>query len=81
MLNPLLQVLYKDGTIADNHYQLVDEEGYVPKGDVVVNASQLDLLAQITGKKAIFVTVDTSPEDHGFPLNELDAIFIDFVCL
>lgn len=78
MLNPLLQVLYKDGTIADNHYQVVSEEGVIPAGDVVVKADQLQLLSQITGKKALFVTVDVSPENHDFPLNELDAIFIDF---
>jgi len=35
-------------------------------------------LAQVSGKKALLVTVDASPETHEFPLDQLDAIFIDF---
>ena len=34
MLNTALQVLSKDGTIADNTYQLVGEDGVLPQGDV-----------------------------------------------
>lgn len=78
MLNIALQVLYKDGTIADNTYQLISEQGEIPVGDVVVNASQLDQLANIEGKKALYITVNDSPEMNQFPLNELDSIFIEF---
>jgi len=47
MLNPALQVLLKDGTIVDNTYQLIAEDGIVPQGDVVVTTAQLDQLANI----------------------------------
>ncbi|EOQ65321.1 hypothetical protein F935_00165 [Acinetobacter calcoaceticus ANC 3811] len=78
MLNTALPVLYKDGTIADNTYQIIAEDGVVPQGDVVVTTAQLDQLANVQGKKALYVTVNDSPENHTFPLNELDAIFIEF---
>lgn len=78
MLNTALQVLSKDGTIADNTYQVIDEDGVLPQGDVVLTVEQLDQLAQVSGKKALLVTVDASPETHEFPLDQLDAIFIDF---
>ncbi|MBL8285270.1 MAG: DUF934 domain-containing protein [Acinetobacter johnsonii] len=78
MLNTALQVLSKDGTIADNTYQVIGEEGVLPQGDVVLTVEQLDQLAQVSGKKALLVTVDASPETHEFPLDQLDAIFIDF---
>lgn len=78
MLNTALQVLSKDGTIADNTYQVIGEEGVLPQGDVVLKVEQLDQLAQVSGKKALLVTVDASPETHEFPLDQLDAIFIDF---
>ncbi|MEW5969885.1 MAG: DUF934 domain-containing protein [Pseudomonadota bacterium] len=78
MLNTALPVLYKDGTIADNTYQIIAEDGVIPQGDVVVTTAQLDQLANIQGKKALYVTVNDSPEEHTFPLNELDAIFIEF---
>lgn len=78
MLNPARQVLSKDGSIADNTYQLIGENGVLPQGDVVLTAEQLDQLAQVSGKKALLVTVDASPETHEFPLDQLDAIFIDF---
>ena len=78
MLNTALQVLSKDGTIADNTYQVIGEEGVLPQGDVVLTVEQLDQLAQVSGKKALLVTVDASPETHKFPLDQLDAIFIDF---
>ena len=39
---------------------------------------RLDQLAEVSGKKALLVTVDASPETHDFPLDQLDAIFIDF---
>ena len=78
MLNLALQVLSKDGTIADNTYQVIGEEGVLPQGDVVLTVEQLDQLAEVSGKKALLVTVDASPETHDFPLDQLDAIFIDF---
>lgn len=78
MLNLALQVLSKDGTIADNTYQVIGEEGVLPQGDVVLTVEQLDQLAEVSGKKALLVTVDASPETHEFPLDQLDAIFIDF---
>jgi uncharacterized protein (DUF934 family) len=64
MLNTSLQVLSKDGLI--------------PQGDVVLTTAQLDQLTQVQGKKALYITVNDSPETHQFPLNELDAIFIEF---
>lgn len=78
MLNTALKVLSKDGSIADNTYQVIGEEGVLPQGDVVLTVEQLDQLAQVSGKKALLVTVDASPETHEFPLDQLDAIFIDF---
>ncbi len=52
MLNTALPVLYKDGTIADNTYQIIAEDGVVPQGDVVVTTVQLDQLANVQGKKS-----------------------------
>ncbi|RKG31837.1 DUF934 domain-containing protein [Acinetobacter guerrae] len=78
MLNPALQVLLKDGTIVDNTYQLIGEDGTIPQGDVVVTTAQLDQLGNIQGKKALYITVDDSPETHEFPLNDFDTIFIEF---
>ena len=78
MLNLALQVLSKDGSIANNTYQVIGEDGVLPQGDVVLTVEQLDQLAQVSGKKALLVTVDASPETHEFPLDQLDAIFIDF---
>lgn len=51
MLNTALPVLYKDGTIADNTYQIIAEDGVIPRGDVVLTTAQLDQLANIQGKK------------------------------
>ncbi|MBO3661310.1 MULTISPECIES: DUF934 domain-containing protein [Acinetobacter] len=78
MLNTALQVLSKDGTIADNTYQLIGEDGILPQGDVVLTVEQLDQIANISGKKALYLTVDASPETNEFPLEQLDAIFIEF---
>ena len=78
MLNTALPVLSKDGTIANNTYQVIGEDGVLPQGDVVVTVEQLDQLAEVSSKKALLVTVDASPETHEFPLDQLDAIFIDF---
>ncbi|OTG96144.1 DUF934 domain-containing protein [Acinetobacter sp. ANC 3832] len=78
MLNTALQVLSKDGTIADNSYQVITEDGVLPQGDVVLSVEQLDQLANVSGKKALFITVDASPEVNQFPLDQLDTIFIEF---
>ncbi|WP_010112598.1 DUF934 domain-containing protein [Acinetobacter sp. P8-3-8] len=78
MLNTALQVLSKDGEIADNTYQMMSEEGVLPQGDVVLLVDQLDQIANISGKKALYITVDASPEVNQFPLDQLDAIFIEF---
>ena len=78
MLNTALQVLSKDGTIADNTYQIIGEDGVLPQGDVVLIVLQLDQLANVSGKKALYLTVDASPETNEFPLDQLDAIFIEF---
>lgn len=78
MLNPALQVLSKNGEIADNTYQMMSEEGVLPQGDVVLLVDQLDQVANISGKKALYITVDASPEVNQFPLDQLDAIFIEF---
>ena len=78
MLNTALQVLSKDGTIADNTYQLIGEDGVLPQGDVVLTVEQLEQIANVPGKKALYLTVDASPETNEFPLDELDAIFIEF---
>ncbi|MCO8042642.1 DUF934 domain-containing protein [Acinetobacter bohemicus] len=78
MLNTALPVLSKDGTIADNTYRLIGEDGALPQGDVVLTVEQLDQIANVSGKKALYLTVDASPETHEFPLDQLDAIFIEF---
>ena len=78
MLNTALQVLSKDGTIADNTYQIIGEDGILPQGDVVLTVEQLDQLENVSGKKALYLTVDASPETNEFPLDQLDAIFIEF---
>ncbi|WP_298143056.1 DUF934 domain-containing protein [uncultured Acinetobacter sp.] len=78
MLNTALPVLAKDGTVADNTYQLIGEDAVLPQGDVVLTVEQLDQIAHVLGKKALYLTVDASPEEHQFPLDQLDAIFIEF---
>jgi uncharacterized protein (DUF934 family) len=78
MLNTALQVLSKDGTIADNTYQLMGADGVLPQGDVVLTVEQLDQIANVSGKKALYLTVDASPETNEFPLDQLDAMFIEF---
>ncbi|MEQ1447341.1 DUF934 domain-containing protein [Acinetobacter schindleri] len=78
MLNTALQVLSKDGTIAENTYQLIGADGVLPQGDVVLTVEQLEQIANVPGKKALYLTVDASPETNEFPLDQLDAIFIEF---
>jgi uncharacterized protein (DUF934 family) len=72
------QVLYKDGSIADNDYQAIGEDGVLPAGNVIVKADELDRLGEIQGKKGLFISVNDSPEDHQFPLSQLDVIAIEF---
>lgn len=78
MLNTALQVLSKEGTIADNTYQLIAEDGVLPQGDVVLTTAQLDQLKNVQGKKALYITVDDSPEVNEFPLDQFDTILIEF---
>lgn len=78
MLNTELKVLLKDGRVLENSYQCIAEDGVIPTGDVLLSVTQLEQLAQINGKKALYLTADTSPEEHQFPLAQLDSIFIEF---
>ena len=50
MLNLALQVLSKDGSIADNTYQVIGEDGVLPQGDVVLTVEKLDQLAESSCK-------------------------------
>lgn len=70
-------VLTKTGEIIESHYQTIDDD-QIPAGDVLVSVAELTYLAQISGKKALLLTVEDSPEDLTLPLSQLDAIFIEF---
>lgn len=78
MPNLELPVLLKDGSVIANTYQQIDEEGQLPVADTLLTTAQLECIAEVQGKKALFVTADDSPENHEFPLDQLDSIFIDF---
>lgn len=78
MLNTARQVLSKDGTIVDNTFQEIGEDGVLPHGDVVLTVEQLDQIGKVLGKKGLYITVDSSPEVNQFPLDQLDTIFIEF---
>lgn len=78
MLNLTREVLYKDGQIAANSFALVNDDGSVPTGDVLLDPAQLDLLPQVSGRKALLIHVDDSPETQSYPLDQLDVIFIAF---
>ncbi len=78
MLNTVLQVLAKDGTIADNTYQIIAEDEILPQGDVALTTAQLDQLNNISGQKGLIITVDDSPEVNDYPLDQLNTIFIEF---
>lgn len=78
MLNTALQVLAKDGTIADNTFQIIGEDEILPQGDVALTTAQLDQLANISGQKGLIITVDDSPEVNDYPLDQLNTIFIEF---
>lgn len=78
MLNLTREVLYKDGQIAANTFAMLAEDGSVPAGDVLLRPEQLDLLPQVSGRKALLIDVDDSPEVNAYPLDQLDVIFIAF---
>ncbi|XID75693.1 DUF934 domain-containing protein [Alkanindiges sp. WGS2144] len=71
-------VLFKDGSISEDEYVMIGEDGRLPMGNVLLRASELDRLSEVQGKKALLVTVDSSPEDHQFPLDQLDMIAVEF---
>lgn len=78
MPNLDLPVLLLSGEIITNTYQLPPESAALPVGDVVLRTDQLDQLSVITGKKALHLTADDSPEQQAFPLDQLDCIMIEF---
>ena len=51
MLNTELSVLYKNADIRDNTYQVIDEDGLLPHGDVLLTCAQLDQLPIFKVKK------------------------------
>ena len=71
-------VLFKDGTICEDEYLMIGEDGVLPAGNVLLRADELNRLDEVQGKKALLVTVNSSPEDHQFPVNQLDMIAIEF---
>lgn len=71
-------VLFKDGSICEDEYQLITEDGTLPSGNVLLRASELDRLADVDGKKGLLITVDSSPEVEKFPVQQLDLIAIEF---
>lgn len=71
-------VLFKDGSICEDEYQLIAEDGILPSGNVLLRASELNRLADVDGKKGLLITVDGSPEDNAFPVQQLDLIAIEF---
>lgn len=71
-------VLFKDGSICEDEYQLIAEDGILPSGNVLLRASELDRLPNVDGKKGLLITVDDSPEDNAFPVQQLDLIAIEF---
>lgn len=72
------QVLLKDGSVIINDYQRIGEDGALPTGNVLLLASELERLPEIMGKKGLLITVDDSPEEQQFPLDQLDLIAIEF---
>jgi hypothetical protein len=53
------------------NYQIIAEDGVIPQGDVVVTTAQLDQLANVQGKKALYVTVL-----HAIRLGNLDGAIV-----
>lgn len=71
-------VLFKDGSICEDEYQMIGEDGVMPTGNVLLRATELDRLAEVQGKKGLLISVANSPEDYLFPVNQLDLIAIEF---
>lgn len=67
-----------NGDVLADTYQPIGEDGVLPAGDVLLTVAQLDQLSQISGKKAVLLTVNDSPETLSLPLAELDLIAIQF---
>lgn len=71
-------VLFKDGSICEDEYQMIGEDGVMPTGNVLLRVPELDRLAEVQGKKGLLISVANSPEDYSFPVNQLDLIAIEF---
>jgi uncharacterized protein (DUF934 family) len=71
-------VLFKDGSICEDEYQMIGEDNTMPSGNVLLRASELDRLNEVQGKKGLLITVESSPEVNAFPVNQLDLIAIEF---
>ncbi len=71
-------VLFKDGSICEDEYLMIGEDGVLPTGNVLLRASELDRIDEVQGKKGLLVTVNSSPEDYQFPVDQLDLIAIEF---
>lgn len=67
-----------NGDVLSDSYQRIGEDGALPAADVLLSVAQLDLLAQVTGKKGLLLTATDSPETLSLPLAELDLIAIEF---
>lgn len=72
------QMFSTSGEVLTDSYQRVGEDGVLPAADVLLSVAQLDLLAQVTGKKGLLLTATDSPETLSLPLAELDLIAIEF---
>lgn len=71
-------VLFKDGSICEDEYLMIGEDGVLPTGNVLLRAEEIDRLDEIQGKKGLLVTVNSSPEEFQFPVQHLDLIAIEF---
>lgn len=71
-------VLFKDGSISEDEYLMIGEDGVMPAGNVLLRADELERIHDIQGKKGLLVTVNSSPEEFQFPVNQLDLIAIEF---
>lgn len=71
-------VLFKDGSICEDEYQMIGEDGAMPAGNVLLRTTELERLAEVQGKKGLLISVANSPEDQSFPVNQLDLIAIEF---
>lgn len=71
-------VLFKDGSICENEYQMIAEDGLMPSGNVLLRTTELERMAEVQGKKGLLITVASSPEEHAFPVQQLDLIAIEF---